>query len=116
MDNAANSNRQGPLLGWSLIVTLVFLQIAAIVAGLPSPGEPKESSIGLLFLSAMFVLLGVSFVAAYYYPERTFFFRGLMWLSDQLHFPPRTRKFAFLLAFMCFTVGIGALLQSLGVL
>lgn len=116
MSSPANSNRRGLLLGWSLLAILVLLQAAALLAGLPYPGEPKESSVGLLYISAMFVLLGGLFIAAYYHPEKTFLFRGLMWLSDQLHFPPRSRKFALFLAFMCFTVGIGAFLQSLGVL
>src|SRR5713101_114541 len=126
MNDTTITNERGALLGWSLLGTLVLLQVAALIAGLPRAGEPKEWSIGLFFISAMFLLLGPLFVVAYYYPHKTFFFRWLLWLSERLmrliwyaapeRFRVTTRTHSFFFAFLFTFGGLVSLLQALGVL
>jgi hypothetical protein len=126
MNNATIADERGALLGWTWIATLVLLQAAAIIAGLPVAGEPKEWSVGLFFISAMFLLLGPLFVVAYFYPHKTFFFRWLLWLSERLmrliwyavpeRFRVTTRTHPFLFAFLFTFGGLVSLLQALGVL
>ncbi|SRR5712692_2059447 len=122
MNDTTITNERGALLGWSLLGTLVLLQVAALIAGLPRAGEPKEWSVGLFFISAMFLLLGPLFVVAYFYPHKTFFFRWLLWLSERIWYPApgrfrvSTRTHAFFFAFLFTFGGLVSFLQALGVL
>ena len=112
MSTANRTDERGALLGWSLIGILAFLQGAALVAGLPGPGENAESPLGLILISLMFLLLGPLFLVAYFHPHKTFFFRGLVWFCEQFSFV-RTRKLAFFFAVLCTLGGVLTLLQAL---
>ncbi len=76
----AQSNEPGTGLGWSLIFTLVGLQVAALWAGVSVKSPMGEVLIGTLFLELGFIVL-----VSYFYPQKSFFFRWLMSIIER-HF------------------------------
>jgi hypothetical protein len=104
---------RGTVLGWACISILVALQVAALVAGPPAPGEP-QTGFAVLLIGVMFVALGVMLLASYYFPHKSFFFRGLLWLAERGGRPP-TKKWAFFWVVLLLVGGSIAILRGLGV-
>jgi hypothetical protein len=85
----AKPNEPGIALGWALIVTLVALQVAALLSGIST-----ERPVGVVLMGVLFLELGAIVLAAYFYSHKSFFFRWLISLIER--FPvPSSRKWAF---------------------
>jgi hypothetical protein len=95
-----------------LIAILAGLLLAAWIAGM-STEKPPPPGPGPVFMGMFLVALGAMFLSSYYFFEKSFFLRWLLRLSTS--FPgARDRKMAFLFSFICTLVGIGAILDGLG--
>lgn len=107
------NTKTGRGLGISLIAILVGLLSAAWIAGM-STERPPPSGLGPVFMGMTLIALGIMFFSSYYFSGKTFFLRWLLQLS--MAFPgAKSRKTVFLLSFICTLVGIGAILDGLGI-
>ena len=106
--------QQGAVLGWACILLLAVLQVAALLAGFPVAGQP-QTGLAVTLIGATFVARGLMVLASYYFPQKTFFFRGLMWLVERSA-RPRSRKWAYFWVVALFVGGAIAIFRGLGVL
>jgi hypothetical protein len=97
-------------LGWLIIGVLVVFQAWGFAMWLPAAHESRTTFI----LTGLYLQLwGLLFLAAYFFPHKTFFFRGLIWLCE--HFShPRGKGMAFFYCALAFLLGTMALLRGLG--
>jgi hypothetical protein len=103
----------GVLLGLLLIGVLVVLLLAALAVGFkPGPMRPGPSSV---FADLYVMTWGFMFLGAYFFSQKTFFFRALIWFCEHFSFPPGRGMalFYFALAFILGGVGF---LSGLGVI
>ncbi len=109
-DADAKPTESGTALGWSLIFTLVALQVAALLGGIST-----ERPVGLVLMGILFLELGAIVLVSYFYSHKSFFFRWLMWLIERFPFPS-SRKWAFFWGTLFGVGGAHTLLRGLAVL
>lgn len=111
--NADGGNERGLFLGIVIIVALAVMGILPFLYGFKTgPGERGPAAV----LTGIYLQFwGVLFLLSYFFPQKSFFFRGLLWVCE--HFSsPRGRRMAFFYFLMFFAMGSLAVLQGLGLL
>jgi hypothetical protein len=101
------------LLGLFLIALLIGLLVAALALGLkPGPMRPGAASV----LGGLYVMAwGFMFLGAYLFSRKTFFFRALLWVCENLSLPRGKGMALFYFALAVIVGGIG-FLSGLGLL
>jgi hypothetical protein len=109
---AVPENETGLLLGFVSIMLLVVLLVATLVVGFPSGHFSQDR--GTVLMGIYLMVWGVMFLGSYFYDNKSFFFRGLMWVCE--HFSsPASRKMAFFYFALGFFGGSVVLLVGLGI-
>jgi hypothetical protein len=104
---------KGTLLGITIIVVLAVMLILAFVTGFGRApfGKSWSSIITAVYIQSW----GILFLLSYFFSQKCFFFRGLMWICE--HFSrPKGRWMAFFYFAIAFGIGTYALLIGLGIL
>jgi hypothetical protein len=106
-------NEPGVLLGVFLIALLIGLLVVALALGFkPGPMRPGVASV----LAGLYVMAwGFMFLGAYLFSRKTFFFRVLLWVCENLSFP-RGKGMALFYFALAVIVGGIAFLSGLGLL
>jgi hypothetical protein len=110
MDNKVQ-NSKGLGLGFTIIVILIILMILPFFYDFELGPVKKGPSAILVGIYIQF--WGILFLLSYFFPHRTFFFRGLMWLCENFS-SPKGRKMAFFYFALAFGLGSMGLINGLG--
>ncbi len=102
---------KGLALGVSLIALLVFLLVLALYLGVET--GPIKQEPGYVVLALYIQTWGAMFLLSYYFSDKTFFFRWLMWVCENISVP-KGRGMAFFYFALAFGLGTMALLNALG--
>ena len=108
----ALGDKKSILLGFSLIALLASLLFGAMLAGLES--GPIKVGLGSVLGGLYIMAWGIMFLLSFYFEEKTFFFRALIWVCENWSFPSG-RFMAFFYFLLATTLGAICVLQGLGV-
>jgi hypothetical protein len=108
-----NRDEPGIAVSLSIIGLYVCLQMGAFISGV-SPG-PMKQGLGTVLMGLSLIVIGVAFLASYYYSQKAFLFRGLMWLCENFS-RPSGRGMAFFYCILASSIGIMAVLAGLGII
>jgi len=112
-DTPRSKNEPGIALGLILIGLLAGLLIAVFATGFkPGPARPGANTV---LLGIYVMTWGVMFLASYYFSEKTFFFRALIWVCEHWSHP-KGRRMAFFYAALAIILGLVAVLSGLGII
>lgn len=103
-------NEPGYLIGIALIGALIILLWNGFAFQKVGSGE---LGVGTIFFGIYLVSFGFMFLASYYYSYKSFFFRCLMWVCENLSRPTGNRKMAFFYFAGLFVVGIMFIVKGL---
>jgi len=81
-----HTRERGLALGVILILIAAGLLTAAMVFGLQS--GPPQKGFGTILGGLYFQYLGLLFLLSYFFPTRTFLFRGMMWVCEHFSRQP----------------------------
>ncbi|WP_133125674.1 hypothetical protein [Xanthomonas prunicola] len=108
-----SENEPGVALGLGLILILAALLLATLMSGFQTgPIRPGPSAV---FLGLYLMAWGTMFLASYFYSDKTFFFRGLIWVCEHWS-SPKGRGMAFFYAALALLLGGMVTLSGLGVI
>lgn len=111
--NNQPQNEKGLGLGLLIILSLVALVVSPLFFGFEA-GPMKEGTATTL-TGVYLQLWGVLFLLSYYFPHKTFFFRGLMWICKNFSIP-KGREMAFFYFILAFSIGTIAVLKGTGII
>ncbi len=106
-------SQKGIGLGIIIILILLILIIASLISSYQV--APIKSEFASIFTGIYIQFLGVLFLLSYYFPYKTFIFRGLLWVCERSssHIGQKTAFFYFVLSFV---VGTIELLKGLAII
>jgi len=106
----SQESETGLALGLTLIAILGGLLVAALMTGFKTgPVKPGLSAA----LTGMYIMAwGAMFLASYFFEKKTFFFRALIWVCENLSHP-KGREMAFFYAALCLGLGGFGFLRGL---
>ena len=99
------NNEKGIVLGFAIIGLLVLLLLASFIYGTDKSSE-------LIFTGVYIQCWGILFLLSYFFSNKTFFFRGLIWLCENFSHP-KGRKMAFFYFALAFGLGTMVILQGI---
>ena len=105
-------NKRGLALGITIILLIVAFNIVLSILNL-KPG-PLEEGPATIVVGIYIQFLGILFLLSYYYSQKTFFFRWLIWICERFSYPS-SRKMAFFYFGLGFILGIFAILEGFGI-
>ena len=98
-------NEPGYVLGGVLLAVLILPQLFGFVSFVSDPRSFRP--FGQTFLSLYIALVGVIFLASYYFSHKSFLLRWFAWLCEKGSFPA-SRKMAFFYFALCVFLSIGS--------
>jgi hypothetical protein len=104
-------NEKGLILGCGIIALLAILMLLPFHYGFElGPIEKGRTSVAIgLYLQ----FWGILFLLSYFYSQKTFFLRGLIWVCENFS-SPKGRKMAFFYFTLAFGLGTMSLVKGLG--
>jgi|GraSoiStandDraft_41_1057321.scaffolds.fasta_scaffold1116982_2 hypothetical protein len=111
MSSQSKTDEPGYFLGAIVIVALASLLAVAWNVGVPSGPQPR--GMGPVFMGLAFILLGITFLACYFVPHKSFLFRWFLKFSVGFPGFPNP-KMALFISFMFLLGGSFAVVEGLG--
>jgi len=108
MTMTEKQNEKGLILGCTLLLPLIIVQLAPYSLDIDSA---KFKAVNIAFI----LYLGALFLLSYYYSHKTLLLRGLRWLCENLSWP-KSKKMAFFYFGLSLIIGLLATLDATGVL
>jgi hypothetical protein len=93
-------------LGIGLIILAFFIMGILFMFKFPDGRDDPPGSLGGFVTGINFFYWGSLFAMSYLYEDRSFVFRGLMWLSQNVAWTKRSRSYVFLYSAWLFIVGL----------
>lgn len=106
-------SRQQKILADAFLLALAVL-LLFLASGVET-GRPLKPGGHSFFLGVYILYLGVLFLLSYFYADKTYVLRVLMWVCENFS-RPRGRHMAFVYFAISLMLGLSAILAALGVL